>query len=57
MDFQIGQLIQFFGEYHHDPKGGYVEVPFKGKSGQLNGWAVYQNKRYFSEAGEEQGNY
>ncbi len=57
MDLQIGQLVQFFGEYHHDAKGGYVEVPFKGKSGQLTGWAVYKNKRYFSTSGEEPGNF
>lgn len=54
MDLQIGRLMQFFGEYRYDPKGGTVEVPFKGKSGKWTGWAVYENHRYFSFDDEEE---
>jgi len=48
MKFEIGKLIQFYGEYKYNTKGGNVEVPFKGKSGQWVGWAVYENRRYYS---------
>ncbi|MBI3039157.1 DUF3465 domain-containing protein [bacterium] len=46
MRLEIGRLLQFYGEYNYDPKGGIIEVPYKGKSGRLTGWAVYENKRY-----------
>ncbi|HOY65651.1 MAG TPA: DUF3465 domain-containing protein [Candidatus Ozemobacteraceae bacterium] len=48
MPLAIGRQVQFYGEYRYDPQGGFVDVPFKGKSGRLSGWAVYENKRYFS---------
>jgi len=48
MNLAVGRQIQFYGEYTYDPQGGTLDVPFKGKSGRFSGWAVYENKRYFS---------
>lgn len=48
MNLAVGRQIQFYGEYKYDPQGGTLDVPFKGKSGRLSGWAVYENKRFFS---------
>lgn len=47
MNLAIGRQIQFFGEYTYDPQGGAIDVPFKGKSGRLSGWAVYENRRFY----------
>lgn len=55
MNLAIGRLVQFFGEYRYDPQGGIVEVPYKGKSGRLSGWAVYENHRYFATSSDENG--
>ena len=44
--FEVGRLVQFYGKYKYDPKGGSVTTPYKGKSGRLNGWAIYENHRY-----------
>lgn len=46
MNLQVGRQIQIFGEYRYDPTGGKVVFPYKGKSGQKLGWAVYENHRY-----------
>lgn len=51
--FEIGRLVQFYGEYTHDPKGGKVEAPFKGKSGRMTGWAIYENHRYVPKEEED----
>jgi len=48
MRLEVGKPIQFYGEYVSDPKGGVLQVPFKGKSGRMSGWAVYENHRYYS---------
>ncbi len=53
---QVGRLIQFFGEYQYDARGGIVEAPFKGKSGRYQGWAVYENRRYYSHEDHQSGN-
>jgi len=47
LKLQVGRTIQFFGEYKFDEQGGVVQAPFKGKSGRYNGWAVYENHRYY----------
>lgn len=44
--FEVGRQVQFFGQYKYDPKGGSVVTPYKGKSGRLNGWAIYENHRF-----------
>lgn len=49
MQFEIGRLVQYFGEYTYDKQGGKVEAPFKGKSGRLTGWAIYENHRYLAK--------
>ncbi len=54
MDLKIGHPIQFYGEYTFDAKGGVVAVPYKGKSGRMAGWAVYDNKRFLHKD-EENG--
>lgn len=54
MKFEIGRLVQFYGEYNYNPKGGKVEAPFKGKSGRLSGWAIYENHRYLPKEDEDQ---
>ncbi|HNV70897.1 MAG TPA: DUF3465 domain-containing protein [Candidatus Ozemobacteraceae bacterium] len=46
MNLQVGRLIQVFGEYQYDLTGGKLLFPYKGKSGQPLGWAVYENRRY-----------
>lgn len=46
MRLELGRLVQFFGEYTYDQNGGRVNAPFKGKSGRLTGWAIYENHRY-----------
>ncbi len=43
---ELGGIIQFFGQYKYDVKGGVVTVPYKGKSGQYEGWAVYGKTRF-----------
>lgn len=53
MRFELGRLVQFFGEYTYNPQGGKVEAPFKGKSGRLTGWAIYENQRYTAKEEEE----
>lgn len=44
--FELGRLVQFFGEYTYSPQGGKVAAPFKGKSGRMTGWAIYENQRF-----------
>jgi len=44
--FELGRLVQFFGEYTYSPQGGKVVAPFKGKSGRMTGWAIYESHRY-----------
>ena len=44
--FEVGHRIQFSAEYSHDPQGGVVHAPYKGKSGRWSGWVVYQSKRF-----------
>ncbi|NCB40253.1 MAG: DUF3465 domain-containing protein [Erysipelotrichia bacterium] len=44
--FEVGRLVQFYGQYKHSPKGGTVTSPYKGKSGRMSGWAIYENHRY-----------
>ncbi|MBF0498636.1 MAG: DUF3465 domain-containing protein [Candidatus Riflebacteria bacterium] len=53
MKLEVGRLMQFFGEYKFDAKGGILEVPFKGKSGRMSGWAVYENRRYYAHADDK----
>lgn len=43
---EVGRLIQFYGKYKYDEKGGTITVPYKGKSGQNEGWAVCGENRY-----------
>lgn len=43
---ELGGIVQFYGQYTYDPKGGSITVPYKGKSGQYEGWAVYGKNRY-----------
>lgn len=49
MHLQVGRLIQFYGKYKYNQKGGLVTAPFKGKSGRTTGWAVYENHRYLPQ--------
>ncbi|GAB4279130.1 MAG: hypothetical protein Kow0029_22870 [Candidatus Rifleibacteriota bacterium] len=56
MRFEVGRLVQFYGEYTYDPKGGKVEAPFKGKSGRMTGWAIYENRRYLPKEQDGQKN-
>ena len=51
--FELGRLVQFFGEYTYSPQGGKVEAPFKGKSGRLTGWAIYENQRFTAKEEQE----
>ncbi len=53
--FQVGRLVQFFGRYKFDPRGGSVTTPYKGKSGRMNGWAIYENFRYAPKEEAENG--
>jgi hypothetical protein len=55
MRLELGRLVQFFGEYTYDQKGGKVDAPFKGKSGRLTGWAIYENHRFTPKEEEDQG--
>lgn len=43
---QLGEIIQFYGQYNYDEKGGSITVPYKGKSGQIEGWAIYRGNRF-----------
>jgi hypothetical protein len=52
--FDLGRLVQYFGEYTYSPQGGKVTAPFKGKSGRWTGWAIYENRRYTAKD-EENG--
>jgi hypothetical protein len=51
--FDVGRLIQFYGQYKYDHKGGHVYAPYKGKSGRMTGWAIYENQRYVAKGDEE----
>ena len=42
----IGEIIQFYGQYKYDKNGGSISVPYKGKSGQVEGWAIYRGGRF-----------
>ncbi|MBF0545878.1 MAG: DUF3465 domain-containing protein [Candidatus Riflebacteria bacterium] len=53
MNLQPGRLLQFYGEFKFDEKGGTIEIPYKGKSGRLAGWAVYENHRYYSKTEDQ----
>ena len=44
--FELGHTVQFFGQYKYDAKGGTVTAPYKTKTGRMNGWTIYENKRY-----------
>jgi hypothetical protein len=48
IQFEVGRLLQFYGEYEYDMKGGKVTAPYKDKdkSGRMIGWAIYENHRY-----------
>ena len=43
---ELGGIIQFYGQYTFDQNGGSITVPYKGKSGQIEGWATYGGNRY-----------
>ena len=43
---ELGEIIQFFGQYTYNKDGGTITVPYKGKSGQIEGWANYAGNRY-----------
>ena len=43
---KIGEIIQFYGQYNFDTNGGSVTIPYKGKSGQIEGWAIYRGNKY-----------
>lgn len=43
---ELGGIIQFYGQYNYDQNGGSITVPYKGKSGQIEGWATYGGNRY-----------
>ena len=43
---ELGQIIQFYGQYNYDQNGGNITIPYKGKSGQIEGWAFYKGQRY-----------
>lgn len=51
--FEPGRLVQFFGKYNYNPKGGVVTAPYKGKSGRMTGWAIYENHRFTAKEDEE----
>ena len=56
MDLQIGRQIQFYGEFRYDPaQNGIMDVPYKGKSGRMSGWAIYENRRYYSHEEDKDG--
>lgn len=53
ISFDIGRLVQFYGQYNYDHRGGHVYAPYKGKSGRMTGWAIYENQRYTAKEDEE----
>lgn len=53
MRFDVGRLLQFYGQYRYDPKGGHVTAPYKGKSGRMTGWVIYENMRYTAKGDED----
>lgn len=56
MNLQVGRLVQFYGEFKFDPvHNGILTVPYKGKSGRMSGWAVYENRRYYSHDEDKDG--
>lgn len=56
MDLQVGRLVQFYGEFRFDAiHNGILDVPYKGKSGRMSGWAVYENRRYYSHDEDRDG--
>jgi len=56
LKFEVGRLVQFYGKYKFDTRGGSVTTPYKGKSGRMNGWAIYENHRYSPKEEEDSGN-
>lgn len=55
--FEVGNKIQFYGQYDYDQNGGNVTTPYKGKSGRYDGWAIYNNNRYTAVHADEQQNH
>ncbi len=55
LKLEVGRLVQFYGKYKFDARGGAVTTPYKGKSGRLNGWAIYENHRYSPKDENENG--
>ncbi|KAF1081327.1 MAG: hypothetical protein GQF41_2133 [Candidatus Rifleibacterium amylolyticum] len=51
--FDVGRLVQFYGQYIYDHRGGHVYAPYKGKSGRMTGWAIYENQRYTAKGDED----
>ena len=51
----VGEIIQFYGQYNYDKNGGSITVPYKGKSGQSEGWAIYRGGRFTGAKAPEQG--
>lgn len=54
--FEPGRLVQFYGKFRYDQKGGSVTAPYKGKSGRMTGWAIYENKRFTAKDDTENKN-
>ena len=56
INFEMGRNIQFYGEYNYDEQGGTVTAPYRGKSGRMTGWVIYDSQRYAPrDEFEEQG--
>lgn len=49
LKLEVGRMIQFYGRYEYDQNGGVVTTPYKGKSGNYDGWAIYGNNRYTAQ--------
>ena len=53
---ELGQIIQFYGQYNYDANGGSITVPYKGKSGQIDGWAIYKGERFSGPRNQQNPN-
>ncbi len=55
IQFELGRPVQFYGQYRYDPRGGVVNAPYKGKSGRMTGWVIYENRRFIPKEEKEDG--
>lgn len=53
LKFEVGRQVQFYGIYSYNEKGGLVSAPYKGKSGRMSGWVIYENHRYLPKTDDK----